>query len=124
GERRHTISEYELQLLKHKYGLSMQGWIHRAEQAGVLPKGAATKLRQRFEQRGWKMVEPGRPYPEEKPTRHERLVMHALAEQVVSESRAAELLGMPLQQFWAEVEASYDPHDAERPDAPRSGSGS
>jgi len=37
-----------------------------------------------------------------------RLVLRALAEDLISESRAAELLGMPLAQFWQEEAEQHD----------------
>lgn len=36
GVRRHTLDIYELHLLKHKYGLSMQAWIYRAKDLGII----------------------------------------------------------------------------------------
>jgi hypothetical protein len=43
--------------------------------------------------------EPGDPYPSEERQRLTRLVLRALAEDLVTESRAAELLGRPLGEF-------------------------
>jgi hypothetical protein len=39
------------------------------------------------------------PYPSETPIRMERLIYRALAEDLISRSRAQELLGKPLQEF-------------------------
>jgi hypothetical protein len=47
-------------------------------------------------------MEPGDQFPPESPGRLKRLVLRALAEEVISESRAAELLGKRLAQFWQE----------------------
>jgi Zn-dependent peptidase ImmA (M78 family) len=99
GERRHRLDLYELHLLKHKYGLSMQGWIYRAKDLGILPDSEALRLFKTFRRKGWHLQEPGDEYPGEKPNRMYRLVMRALAEDIISESRASELLGMPLKLF-------------------------
>ena len=41
----------------------------------------------------------GNDYPSEKSHIFEQLVFHALAEEYIGESKAAELMNMPLQQF-------------------------
>jgi Zn-dependent peptidase ImmA (M78 family)/transcriptional regulator with XRE-family HTH domain len=102
GNRRQTLGLHELHLLKHKYGLSMQAWVYRAKDLGILSKPAAARLFREFRQRGWHREEPGDQIAPEEPGRMKRLVLRALAEDVISESRAAELLGMPLTQFWQE----------------------
>ncbi len=99
GPKRHSISLYELHLLKHKYGLSMQAWIYRAKDLGILSETTAAQMFKRFRQRGWHREEPGDALPSEEPQRFNRLVMHALCEGVVSQARAAELLGISVSQF-------------------------
>ncbi|MBC7252167.1 MAG: ImmA/IrrE family metallo-endopeptidase, partial [Anaerolineae bacterium] len=108
GPERRTLDLYELHLLKHKYGLSMQAWIYRAKDLGILAASAATQLFKRFRQEGWHRQEPGDPIPPEEPGRMKRLVLRALAEDMISRSRAAELLGMPLAQFWQEEAEQHD----------------
>lgn len=108
GGRRSALDLYELHLLKHKYGLSMQGWIYRARDLGLLPQARAVALFRRFRVNGWHRQEPGDSCPPEHPTRFERLVMQALAEDLISETRAAELLGKPLRQFLSEVSREHD----------------
>lgn len=107
GPRRH-LDLYELHLLKHKYGLSMQGWIYRAKDVGLLSDSRAASLFRTFRIRGWHRQEPGDAVPAEHPTRFERLVVQALAEDLISEGRAAELLGKPLQRFLSEVSKEHD----------------
>lgn len=103
GEHRHAINLYELHLLKHKYGFSMQAWIYRAKDLGIITETAYRRLHRQISQHGWRRKEPGDELPPEEPKRMERLVMRALAEDLISESRAAELLAMPLTEFWQEV---------------------
>ncbi len=102
GERRQELDVYELHLLKHKYGASMQAWVHRASDLGIISQAAAKRLWIRFRSEGWREVEPGDQIPPEAPGRMKRLVLRALAEDVITESRAAELLDKPLTQFWRE----------------------
>jgi len=100
GSRRTTLDMNELYLLKHKYGLSMQAWIFRATDMGIISDNAAARLFQRFRANGWHRLEPGEALPTERPLRMERLIYRALAEDLISRSRAQELLGEPLQLHW------------------------
>lgn len=97
--KRIDICLYELHLLKHKYGLSMQAWIYRARDLGIIPQAKANALFKEFSSKGWRKQEPGDQIPTESPRRFERLVMGAMADDIVSESRAGELLGMPVKDF-------------------------
>jgi len=104
GSSRTALDMNELYLLKHKYGLSMQAWIYRAKDLQIISPATATRLFQRFRANGWHRKEPGDPFLSEKPLRMERLIYRALAEDLISRSRAQELLGEPLQPRW-EMEA-------------------
>lgn len=108
GTLRTQLDPYELHLLKHRYGMSMQAWIHRAHDLGIIPSTMAKMWYQRFRQQGWHRREPGDPYPSEKTTRLERLVLRALQEQIIGEHRAAELLGRPWEAFLEEVRQEHD----------------
>ncbi len=80
----------------------MQGWIYRARDLGILSESAAGRLFQRFRRESWHREEPGDQLPLEEPRRMQRLVLRALAEDLISQSRGAELLGKPLPQFYRE----------------------
>jgi transcriptional regulator with XRE-family HTH domain/Zn-dependent peptidase ImmA (M78 family) len=104
GPRRKTISQYELHMLKHKYGVSMQTWIYRATDLGILSSDAANELLEPFLKIDWRTgAEPGERFPIEEPTRLKRMVMRALAEGLIGQRRASELLGEPFEQFSREV---------------------
>lgn len=92
GEHRQRVSLRELQLLKQKYGMSMQALVYRMKDLGVLSAYRAGRIFDWFEDSGHKEDEPGEPVPQERPQRFERLVQHALAEDLISKRRAAELL--------------------------------
>lgn len=106
GQQRHTLDLQELHLLKHTWGISMQAWIHRAQDLGIIPGAEAARLFKLFRTRGWREKEPGEQYPPMHTDRLERLVRRAIAEGVVTPSRAAELLGMSLSQYVHEQELS------------------
>jgi Zn-dependent peptidase ImmA (M78 family) len=108
GIRRQRLDLYELHLLKHKYGMSMQAWIHRAQDLEIISSILAVKMYKLFRSKNWHKLEPGDPYPPEKTNRMERLVMPAMVEHIISESRAAELLGMPLPEFWRQASRQHD----------------
>ena len=97
-----TLSDFELLALKHKYGLSMQAWIYRAKDLGIISEPRASALFKKFRSMGLHKTEPGNPYPSEWPMRFEFLVHLALAEDIISKKRAEELLGKPLQQIPSE----------------------
>jgi Zn-dependent peptidase ImmA (M78 family) len=97
--KRADLSFYELHLLKHKYGLSMQAWIYRARDLGIIPESKANALFKWFSYKGWRKEEPGDAMPLEIPRRFERLVMGAMADGLIAESRASEILGMPVKAF-------------------------
>lgn len=104
GAQRTDLNVNEIYMLKKKYGLSMQAWIYRAKDLGIITDNTAVRLFQQFRKNEWRRQEPGDPYPSETPMRMERLIYRALAEDMISRSRAQELLGKPLQQRW-EMEA-------------------
>jgi Zn-dependent peptidase ImmA (M78 family) len=108
GDRRQRLDYYELHMLKHKYGMSMQAWIHRANDLNILSSAGASSMYRRFSMSGWKQQEPGDTYPSEKTDRLERLVMRTLTEELISEARAEELLGTSLKDFWKQVRKQHD----------------
>jgi Zn-dependent peptidase ImmA (M78 family)/DNA-binding XRE family transcriptional regulator len=102
GQRRHSIEPRELYMLKHEFGLSMQACLCRAADSGLIDDATRKKLWMRFAKQGWRAQEPGTPYPQEQTFLFNQLVYRALAEDLIGESKAAELLGMPLAKFHRE----------------------
>ncbi|NVD73656.1 helix-turn-helix domain-containing protein [Duganella sp. BJB1802] len=99
GEHRNAIELKELGLLKDEFGLSMSGVLHRAQDLGVVSPAYRAEQTKLFRLKGWHVKEPGRECPAETPRIFEQLVFHALAEEYIGESKAAELMNMPLQKF-------------------------
>jgi Zn-dependent peptidase ImmA (M78 family)/DNA-binding XRE family transcriptional regulator len=92
GERRQKISRRELELLKQKYGVSMQALVYRMKDLGIITESHFGRIFQWFNNAGYRTEEPGEPVPKEQPRRFERMVEHALAEEFITRRRAAELL--------------------------------
>ena len=101
GERRSALEPYELYLLKLEYGLSIAGWSYRARDLGLIGAGAHQAFWQILTRRGWNKTEPGEPYPPERPRLFEQLLYRALGESLISESAAAELLGLSVAELSA-----------------------
>ena len=99
GESRNRLDLFELHLLKHKYGMSIQAWVHRAKDLGIIPDREYHRIFNYLNEKGWRKCEPGDQIPPEEPGRMKRLVMRAYAEDVISVSRASELLGKSIPEF-------------------------
>ena len=93
GTYRSNIDLLELESLKHKYGLSMQAWIYRAKDLGIISNPVAEKYFRLFRKNHWYRNEPGELYPPEKPQRMQRLIYRALAEDIISRSKVKEYQG-------------------------------
>lgn len=99
GESRNWLEPAELHVLKHSYGLSMRGWIYRASDLGILNQYSSRKMWNYFYRNKWVKTEPGEQLKPEEPKLFKQLVFHALAEELIGESKAAELLHMPIINF-------------------------
>jgi Zn-dependent peptidase ImmA (M78 family)/DNA-binding XRE family transcriptional regulator len=106
--RRRDLSDFELLALKQKYGMSMQAWIYRAKDLGIISEERATGLFKKFRARGWHKTEPGAQISSEWPMRFELLVNLALAEEAISKRRASELLNEPVERSPAELAEKYE----------------
>ncbi len=98
GKRRTMISLGELVRLKELFGASFQAIVYRCHDLGIIPDTAYRRLFQVFNERGWRkppFEEPGALDPSlEQPQRMQRLCFRALSEGAISESKAAEILGV------------------------------
>lgn len=108
GDKRRKINLFELHLLKHKYGLSMQAWVYRAKDLGIISPALATQIFKKFRANRWHIKEPGDQLPPEIPTRFKRLILQVLQEEIISEQRASELLGKPISKLWEEVAQDHN----------------
>lgn len=114
GPHRTWLEPRELCVLKKAYGLSMAAWKRRARDLGILSDAGYLEMVKYFRKQGWHRKEPCDDYPREEPQLFLQLVFHALAEDLISESKAAELLGVSQSEFHAirnvESDAPHAPH--------------
>lgn len=99
GERRTALEPRELYLIKRAYGASMTSVVIRARQVGIITEAYAKSWMILRSKKGWAKKEPGEPIPPEQPHMFEHLVYRAFAEDIIGESKAAELLGVSLHEF-------------------------
>lgn len=103
GAKRSSISIGELVALKHRFGASIQAITYRCKDLGIIGTSTFAELYRTFTVRGWRSApyeEPGTIPPHvERPKRFERLCYRALAEKIIGEARAAELLGIPVHEL-------------------------
>ena len=100
GIKRSHIDWQELYLLKLEYGLSMAACLYRCKSLGIINEAVLDRMWRERSKRGWRKVEPGDDsYPKEATQLFNQLVYHAVAEDIISESKGAELLRMPVATF-------------------------
>ncbi len=104
GGHRSKITEWELKKLKGIYGVSMQAIMARAHGLGIISDYTWRQFNIFVNKRGWRKKEPGAYDGNESASRLKQLVLHAAAEQIISFSKAAELLNVSLQAFEQEVQ--------------------
>jgi Zn-dependent peptidase ImmA (M78 family) len=91
GEKRRSLNIAELGLLKQKYGLSMQGWIRRALDLGIIQERQYNTFYKLFSSRGWRKNEPYSFFGYEQPTRLRQMTLHALEEGIIPPDNAEEI---------------------------------
>jgi transcriptional regulator with XRE-family HTH domain/Zn-dependent peptidase ImmA (M78 family) len=99
GRHRTHVSMAELVHLRDRYGLSLRAWVQRARHLNIITESEARRLLLELKNNGWDLQQTGGGAGREMPRRMDRLVMRALAEDLISESRAAQLLGATLAQL-------------------------
>lgn len=99
GPQRRILEWQELYALKHEFGLSIASWLHRAKQCGLISDTVHLTMWKQFSAKGWRKAEPAEQVPKEHPRLFQQLVYRALAELYISESKAAELLDIPMMRF-------------------------
>lgn len=92
GERRRKLDFQELEILKVKHGLSMQAWICRAADLGIIEDSYCKTLLSTMSARGWRRHEPVALEAKERSLRLQQLLLRALAEGLLSQARAERIL--------------------------------
>ena len=109
GRHRKDVSVRELFQLKQRFGVSAQAITYRCKDLGIFGQSLFAQVFKIFNARKWRMHEPNE-MPGEQPQRFERLCIRALAEGVISEAKASELLGKTVREL---VESLDTPPDGE-----------
>ena len=117
GKHRRSIGLGELFGLKLLFGVSVQALTNRCRDLGIFGPTLYKRLFQEFDRRGWHkppFKEPLSNFQGERPRRFERLCLRALAEGVVSEPKAAELLNISVHELSRRMEEPPDVEEAAR----------
>ena len=93
GGRRFDFGFGELVEIKKTFGVSAAALVVRMRDLGIIGEATVTRIFRGIG-RSWRTQEPCPLSQPESPKRFRRLCLRALAEDVISESKAAELLGM------------------------------
>ena len=91
GTKRRNIHLEELAVLKEKHGLSMQAWIMRAYELGIINQALYNSLLKALKERDCCKQECLAYVGKEEPMRLKQMVLRALAEGVISEEEALKL---------------------------------
>jgi Zn-dependent peptidase ImmA (M78 family)/DNA-binding XRE family transcriptional regulator len=89
--RRPHVLPMELLNAKRRYGVSMAVVLRRLKDLQLITEAGYTSMQIQFSSHGWRRAEP-EPLQPEQPHRFESLVYRALGQDLISPSRAAELL--------------------------------
>ena len=98
GARRKRVAWGELLALKQVFGVTLSALVYRCRDLRVFGRSLSRRLLDELSAQGWRKppyAEPGGLAGEES-GRLERLCCRAVEEDVLSQSRAAELLGIPV----------------------------
>jgi Zn-dependent peptidase ImmA (M78 family)/DNA-binding XRE family transcriptional regulator len=104
GKRRKRVTLWELKKLKGIYGISIQAIMARAHNLGIISDYSYREFCIILNKKGWKKEEPGTYEGKERPNRFKQLVYRAVAEEIISFSRGAELLNISLPEFRRRVQ--------------------
>lgn len=114
GQHRRSISAHELLALKVLFGVSAQAIAYRCKDLGIISQVTFTAIFRVFSARNWRVSEP-LSFPPERPSRFERLCLRALAEGLISDSKASELLQKPVRTIEELMDAPPEGFDAPGP---------
>ena len=98
GQHRSNISVRELFQLKQRFGVSAQAIAYRCKDVGIFGPSLFSQVFRVFNAKKWRLHEPLE-MSAESPQRFERLCIRALAEGLISESKASELLGKTVREL-------------------------
>ena len=106
GSRRTSIAWNELFRLKRIFGVSVQALVRRCRDLGIIDDALFEMLHRDLAGIGWQSLPYAEPEPlaPKRPSRFERLCSRAAAENVISDAKAAELLGTSVRELHERME--------------------
>lgn len=107
GPSRSQIYLNELIYLKKQFGASIQAIMFRAKHLGIVSESFLKNFMIQFSIQGYKKNEPGKYKGYEKSNRFKQLIYRAVAEEIISTSKAAALDNKKLAEFRDEL-AEYE----------------
>lgn len=99
GNKRSRLSIKELSAIKMQYGISIQALAYRAKNLGIISENYLNQFFFMFNQLGFKILEPVAYEGYETSNRFSQLLFRALAEEIISLSKAAALSNKSLAEF-------------------------
>lgn len=103
GSSRSKIYLNELVFLKKQFGASIQAIMFRAKHIGIISESHFKSFMTYFSMQGYKKNEPGKYEGYEKSNRFKQLIYRAVAEEIISTSKAAALNNQKLSDFRDEL---------------------
>ncbi len=104
GAHRSKIALTELISIKEEYGISIQAIAKRLHQLGVIGDSSYKKFNIIVNKNNWRRKEPGEYKAKEKPERFNNLVHRAVAEGIITLSKAASLLNTTISNLEMKIE--------------------
>lgn len=99
GAFRHRLSINELGNIKKQYGISMQAIVMRANACKIVNDHCKRQIFELMSNNGWRQDEPSHYEGHEESGRFDQLIFRALAEDLISSSKAAAFKNMSLAEF-------------------------
>ncbi len=115
GRFRKSIGWSELFELKRIFGVSVQALTYRCKELGIFNESLFRYLLNELKLRGWRSYPYEEPFSSkdgEEPTRFSRLCYRALAEELISESKAGELLGISVRDLVQRMDKPPEPEES------------
>ena len=115
GKNRQDISLGELFNLKRILGVSAQAIAYRCKDLGIIGQAAFGRLFDEFKRQGWRDPPYKEPFERqaESAKRLQRLCFRAVQEQLITESRAAEALGISVRDLEKHMSVPWEMVDAD-----------
>jgi Zn-dependent peptidase ImmA (M78 family) len=103
--KRNKLTLWELGEIKAEYGISMQAIMRRAHLLGLVTDHQNRHFQALFKQNQWKKSEPFEYRGKEEAVRFMQLLNYAVAENIISFSKAAQLAAVSQSEFEKQIQA-------------------